>query len=406
MGDSGKFSDTTSADKSSIGFDYQYYFFLWKVLCLQPDQSVGLEYKDDVHTDLDNDIQVLYQLKHTAQKSKLTGKPTNLTSLDTDLWKTLFNWAQLIRDQEAGRTLPHKQLSFLQKTEFVLASNKSESENNRVSLLIDDIVNGEIKSSNVKDKFRELTECSSSKEIERYSNGILSLTDDVLYQFLKNIRFELGEEYIINKCHDAVKAKMIDEKDVYELFKIIDSSIRENNFIRIKANKKVIISFDDFHKKYRKYFQKYQNSKLKVYDFNETLPNEIENLTFIRQLLEIDDFEQNDVDRMIEYTSLMLKTKKNINNWYSNGEITDFELKSLKENTLLNWKNQWRSKYRRLDESRHNAVALELVDNMRDQIITYDVLPSDLSISNGYLYHLSEIPDIGWRKDWEKYKNE
>ncbi|TOB98022.1 hypothetical protein CGJ93_24600, partial [Vibrio parahaemolyticus] len=77
-------------------------------------------------------------------------------------------------------------------------------------------------------------------------------------------------------------------------------------------------------------------------------------------LLEIDDFEQNDVDRMIEYTSLMLKTKKNINNWYSNGEITDFELKSLKDNTLLNWKNQWRSKYRRLDESRHNAVALEL----------------------------------------------
>ncbi|MDF4660951.1 hypothetical protein P3522_16660 [Vibrio parahaemolyticus] len=102
----------------------------------------------------------------------------------------------------------------------------------------------------------------------------------------------------------------------------------------------------------------------------------------------------------------MLKTKKNINNWYSNGEITDFELKSLKDNTLLNWKNQWRSKYRRLDESRHNAVALELVDNMRDQIITYDVLPSDLSISNGYLYHLSETPDIGWRKDWEKYKNE
>ncbi|EGR2892049.1 hypothetical protein DMV95_08765, partial [Vibrio parahaemolyticus] len=161
MDDSGKFSDATSADKSSIGFDYQYYFFLWKVLCLQPNQSVGLEYKDDVHTDLDNDIQVLYQLKHTVQKSKLTGKPTNLTSLDTDLWKTLFNWAQLIRDQEAGRTLPHKQLSFLQKTEFVLASNKSESENNRVSLLIDNIVNGEIKSSNVKDKFRELTECSS-----------------------------------------------------------------------------------------------------------------------------------------------------------------------------------------------------------------------------------------------------
>lgn len=41
---------------------------------------------------------------------------------------------------------------------------------------------------------------------------------------------------------------------------------------------------------------------------------------------------------------------------------------------------------------------------MRSKTITHNVLPNDLAISNGYLYHLSETPEIGWRKDWKKYK--
>ncbi|WP_212590332.1 hypothetical protein, partial [Vibrio parahaemolyticus] len=124
----------------------------------------------------------------------------------------------------------------------------------------------------------------------------------------------------------------------------------------------------------------------------------------IKQLIEIDDFDQDDLDTIIEFTSLMLKAQKNINNWYSNGELTDIELNSLKKNTLRDWKNLWRMKYRNFDESSHNALALDLVDSMRSKTITYDVLPNDLTISNGYLYYLSETPDIGWRKDWEKYK--
>jgi hypothetical protein len=397
-------SDATSADKSSIGFDYQYYFFLWKILCLHPGQSAGLEYKDDVHTDLDNDIQVLYQLKHTVQKSKATGKPSNLTSLDLDLWKTLFNWAQLIQDESAGRALPNEQLNFLQKTIFVLASNKSETRNNTVASFIDDITNGEIHPSNIRDKFSQLTKDSKSKDIGKYSEKILLLSNDVLYNFFKCVKFELEQDDIIKKCHDAIKSKMIEDRHIESVFKLIDSSIKENNFITIKANSKVVISFDEFHKRYRKYFQQFQNSDLKIYEFEESLPSGMESLTFIKQLIEINDFDADDLDTIVEFTSLMLKAQTNINNWYSNGELTDIELSSLKQNTLTDWKNSWRRKYRNFDESSHNTLALDLVDSMRSKTITYDVLPNDITISNGYLYYLSETPNIGWRKDWEKYK--
>lgn len=397
-------SDTTSADKSSIGFDYQYYFFLWKVLCLQSKQSAGLEYKDDVHTDLDNDIQVLYQLKHTVQKSKSTGKAANMTSLDPELWKTLSNWALLIKDQKAGRELPHEQLKFLQKTVFVLASNKSEAKVNLISSLISDLLDGKIETSKLKDEFRKVVSKSRSEDILKYSNQILTLSDDVLCQFLKNVNFELEQEYILGKCRDAIKAKMIEEKDIDNLFKLIDSSIRESNFLAIKDDKKIIVSFEDFHKKYRKFFQKFQNSNLVIYEFDEALPEDLESLTFIKQLIEINDFDADDLDSMAELTSLMFKAKKNLNTWSSDGDVTDLELASLKRNTRLEWNNEWKKRFREYDESLHNSLAIQLVDKLRTSRITYDVLPDDLTISNGYLYYLSEIPEIGWRKDWSKYK--
>ena len=399
------FSDTTAADKSAIGFDYQYYFFLWKVLCLQYGQSAGLECKDDVHTDLDNDIQVLYQLKHTVKTSKSTCKPINLTTLDHDLWKTLSNWAQLIQDESSGRAGPAQQIKFLAKTLFVLASNKSETNHNKMSSLIDNTINGEVIAKELRSKIKAIGKKSSSDSILKYTDNICKLSDDVLLKFIKNIRFELGEDYIINKCHEAVKAKMLDDKDVDTAFKLVDSEIRKSNFINIKSGNKIVISFDDFHKKYRKYFQKFQNRDLVIYRFDEQLPTEIQKFTFVQQLLEIQDFDINDLEQMTNYAEKMLKAKMNINTWLSEGDITSIELESDEENTILFWENKWRPKYRkRVDESTHNDLALELVDDLRGTTITFKSLPNDLSFSNGYLYYLSDSPTIGWRKDWRKYE--
>lgn len=64
-------SEKISSEKKSIGFDFQYYFFLWKLLSLKEGESVGLEVKDDVHTELDNDFHIYYQVKHTTQKNVL-----------------------------------------------------------------------------------------------------------------------------------------------------------------------------------------------------------------------------------------------------------------------------------------------------------------------------------------------
>ena len=115
MGTEKTHADKTSAETKSIGFDYQYYFFLWKVLSLEYGETVGLEVKDDVHTELSDSTQILYQLKHTI-KTKQNNTPINLSSLDKDLWKTLSNWVQVITDKADDRATKKNQLEFIKKT--------------------------------------------------------------------------------------------------------------------------------------------------------------------------------------------------------------------------------------------------------------------------------------------------
>jgi hypothetical protein len=109
-----------------------------KLLSLETGESVGLEVKDDVHTELNNSKQIFYQIKHTIQK-KSDGTSTNLSTLDKDFWKTLSNWAKVISDKNDGRGKKNQQLIFLKKTSFVLASNKSSASNNKILKSIADL---------------------------------------------------------------------------------------------------------------------------------------------------------------------------------------------------------------------------------------------------------------------------
>ena len=55
-------TDKTSAEDRSIGFDYQYYYFLSKLLNSKKGQVLGLKVMDDVHSELDDNTKFLVQL--------------------------------------------------------------------------------------------------------------------------------------------------------------------------------------------------------------------------------------------------------------------------------------------------------------------------------------------------------
>lgn len=120
------FTESVSAADTSIGFEYQYYYYLDRLVNLRTGESAGLEVKDDVHSELATGFCILVQLKHTVQ-TNAAGAPIALSELDSDLWKTLYNWTRIITDDTQQRDTVAKQLEYVGNTEFHLVTNKSKT---------------------------------------------------------------------------------------------------------------------------------------------------------------------------------------------------------------------------------------------------------------------------------------
>jgi hypothetical protein len=93
-----------TAGAQSIGFDYQFYYFMFLALDLKMGQKIGFEVKDDIHIDKEDETTILFQAKHSILKSS-SGTIKNLTTLDSDLWKTLNNWADMIKANKKSKNL-------------------------------------------------------------------------------------------------------------------------------------------------------------------------------------------------------------------------------------------------------------------------------------------------------------
>lgn len=398
------YMEKTAADAILVAFDYQYYFFLWKLLSLRTGESVGLEVKDDVHTELSNDEQILYQVKHTVKKDTL-GQPINITASDHDLWKTLSNWSKVITDENDNRANDINQLLFLKKTTFILATNKSSGGNNAILSEISKFHKGEVSINEVINFFTKFSEDSQDDTLKGFIHDVLNLNVKVIDNFLKKVLFELDESDLIKKCKDAIKADKIPVEKIDDVFYHIDSLVRTNNYIDIRNGVKIQISFDEFYTKYRRCYDIARNGTLQIKEFSGMLPNDLHEQIFIQQLIEVEDILNSDNEDIVRFTRFKLKLQNNIDDWIKAGSITDVDVKRFEKDAFDQWFNKHRQAFRGItEEIDFNKAGLEVLDAMRDRklMILEQLLETDLS--NGLFYTLSEVPDIGWRKDWEKYK--
>ncbi|WP_417800027.1 hypothetical protein [Tenacibaculum sp.] len=393
--------EKTGAETKSIGFDFQYYFFLWKLLTLNKGESVGLEVKDDVHTELENDINIFYQVKHSIQKNK-QGDIKNMTASDTDLWKTLYNWAKVISDENDNRKEIKSQLEFVHKSHFVMWSNKNHSSKNQIIDNIEQLKNKTISIDHFIKNIKEFEENSENDTIKNYINEFLLLDKNVLNHYISKITFELGEDEILQNCKDAIETKLIPKNKIDDVFAKIDSRIREDNFIEIKTGNKIQISFEDFQRKYRKYFNNTRTERLQIVPLTIDLPDKLESQTFIKQLVEINDIKIDDIDLMAQFTRFKLKLENNIAKWYTEGEITIEEIDNYRNEAILKWSNKFRALTNK--SGFNNDSSLDIINHLREENLRIDGQELGTELSNGEFYYLSDIPKIGWKKDWKKHK--
>lgn len=398
-------TEKTGAADKSIGFDYQYYYFLWRLLNLKTDETIGLEVMDDVHTELTNNRQILIQLKHTIQ-TKADGGAVNITTLDSDLWKSLSNWSKVISDPVADRKEEKEQLKFVNKTDFLLVSNKSENEKNQLLLLLKELRDGDKSFDEIRKGIQSLHSTTKDEAIKAYIGDVLALNDAVAECFFRNLSFDLGCDDIIGKCKVAIKEHKIDESKVGEVFYCLDSRVRSENFSMIKNKQKIIFSFDEVFIKFRKCFDKARNGSLTIKKFTGSLPDSLQEQMFIRQLIEIKDIKNDDIESMAQFTRYLLQMQNNIDEWYQSGNLTLGEVEEFKNEAKVKWENEYRSLYRKdYSEEEIADKAVQLIDAIRKEKLTLAAQEMPTDMSNGQFYHLSNVPEIGWHKDWEgKYK--
>jgi nucleoid DNA-binding protein len=401
MCDLSKLQEKHTAGVQSAGYDYQFYYFVYLALGLKQGQKIGFEVKDDIHVEKEDGTIILFQAKHTSSDE-------NLTTLDSDLWKTLSNWTDFIKADDKD---------FLKKHSFVLVTNKNDNNNRFIDAVIKFKENQNI--DGMKNILNELNSKTNSDTIKGYIENVNSLTKTNLKLFFSNLTIETDTTNIIEKVKSKILEKALNEERLVDsIFDNLLSNIQAKKYLEIKDNGNFEISYEDFCRKFRNCFKViYEKQPLPKRKFIGFLPDNLEDQIFIKQLLDIGEIESGS-QRIIEYTTQMLKTLDSFTYWIENSYVLPTEMEEFEQNNILIWKNKFIEKYREIERKIKNGthisnleedirvLGIELVDFIRQKDLSIQNYPAlGLEISNGHFYALSNDLQIGWHYDWEnKYK--
>lgn len=404
--------ESTAADKTSIGFDYQYYYFLNKLLDLKKGQKLGYEVKDDVHIELADGKIVMIQTKHTLKTTE-KDEPVNLTERDIDLWKTLYNWVGVINDGELGRDTLRNQLAFITNTEFVLVSNKRENERNSFLANTKKFQKGELEIAAFRDYLGQLIASTKDpkkgeSKLKMYMSSLSQQPDDWLKSFIPRLNFDLDQDDLIKSIRTKIAEKIYedDENRIDDVFSCVNSQTSVWKFSEVKNGNKLEITFDEVKQRFHKCFHNARSKNLPNRNFQVSLPDQLEEQIFIKQLVDIGDVDPSDTVIMAEFTTEKLRLSKSLESWIQQSYLTEDERRQFEEDSIAKWRTSFRRLHRRRGSSKTpTESALDCLDSVRELELEIQNQKIGTSLSHGLFYSLSDRPIIGWLPDWEaRYK--
>ncbi len=387
---------------ANLGFDFQFLVFVWKLLDLNENESISYENKDDVHIELSNGELILFQIKHSIQKTAKS-ENTSLTDSDTDLWKTLSNWSKIISDDNDGRANFVDQKDFIKNTKFILLTNKKTPGKSIFIESLSKLQSGTINFSS----FISLLDKITTERAKEAIKQILTLLGDSNAElFFTRIVLDLSIDGIEKKIKSCLNKMMIDEKRIDSLYSEFLGTLFSQKFETMKQGEKLTLSFESYRKHYRRIFDIHRNSNLQFKKFTPEISGNIFSQTFLKQLIDINDIDvDSDKDLAIKYTTEKLSIFNNLKEMKINGDLTEKEVDEFYEEVVSIWLNSHRKSHRHKpydSDKEHNIAAVNHIDHLRESQLRIAGTDIPIHLSNGVFYHLSGVPMIGWRTDWEK----
>ena len=378
--------EKTCADLKEFGFEFQFLYFVLKVLSMREGETVAWEVEDDVSIKSSNETLILFQLKHSF------GSNPALTNLDIDLWKSLSNWSDLII---AAKNDGKK--DFLPKTQFFLVSNKE----NRSKFLekVEDFQSGKIDFVALKLELDKIS--SDNVDLRDKITKFKSLPSDLMEPFFKQLKLDLNLGNLLDECRKELKSKMVRNENIEDVFLHILGALKKEHYEKLSQRRKFSISFDDYYSKYGGF---YDAGRQKLYEKDyECDLIEFHNQIFMKQLIDIGDVKQDDLNKQIKLTQYKYNALNNVISWVRNGAVTEDEKNKFEESAMLDWENEFEFRYKDdTPEEEYVKIGKEILHAIRSKKMELNGSSFSTPFSNGTFYYLADEPRIGFRKDWEE----
>lgn len=397
-------TEITSADKQQLGFEYQYLYFIVRLLSMQPNEEVGYESLDDVHVISSKEDTVYIQVKHTTETAA-DGKPSNLTRLSEDLWKTLSNWYKLVSDPTENRSGKDEQKEFLSKSHFILVTNRNVGANEIVDK-IEELKNGTLKASELKKYLSVLSKETKDSDIKGYIDDVNKLPTLILSAFLTRVEFQSTKDSIFSNIRNGIRSKMIDQY-VDEVLAELYLKLKEEFFSCVKEGEHQVLTYSEWWKSYTPIFNKYRTTLLPFHHYVPLLPDHLEQQCFVRELLEIGAIDMGDLSEITELTEYYLSVELQLDDWKKEGRITDSTIKDFHKEAALIWKRIHQSSHRKTkqDISLDYANALSCFDEVMKEKLNLISTDIGLPLSNGEFVKLANEEKIGWKYSWRSRRD-
>lgn len=398
--------------KGAKGFDYQFLYFINRLLKMADKRDdVSYEKYDDVSMSSEEGL-VYFQLKHTI--GGRNQKTVNLSLRDYDLWKTLAVWIDITNKQDED-----KRIDFLESNSFVLVTNKNPV-NNPFWMELQKYQKGEMSFDELKKFYTKVydeTGESKRKEVNgqkgKTTKGYIKCLIDFDYadQLLKSMSICFEPDLKKEILESLELNKNIPHKNVEEAYQELLGMIRDKYY----SDQKDSYTREEFSKVFDRICQKYRERKFTFKRNTMTkLPPHLEDQVFIKQLMDVEDISLEDDPLIVEYTMEKFDYINSIRVATKNDDVSEEEVENVRADAVRYWRQKYKHYMGRINPYDNDKIiekASDLLNDIRDKNIYFVEKEIESYFSNGCFYYLSDKdsehePQIGWRPGWEeKYKN-
>lgn len=398
--------------KGAKGFDYQFLYFINRLLKMADKRDdVSYEKYDDVSMSSEEGL-VYFQLKHTIRGRNQ--KTVNLSLRDYDLWKTLAVWIDITNKQDED-----KRIDFLESNSFVLVTNKNPV-NNPFWMELQKYQKGEMSFDELKKFYTKVydeTGESKRKEVNgqkgKTTKGYIKCLIDFDYadQLLKSMSICFEPDLKKEILESLELNKNIPHKNVEEAYQELLGMIRDKYY----SDQKDSYTREEFSKVFDRICQKYRERKFTFKRNTMTkLPPHLEDQVFIKQLMDVEDISLEDDPLIVEYTMEKFDYINSIRVATKNDDVSEEEVENVRADAVRYWRQKYKHYMGRINPDDNDKIiekASDLLNDIRDKNIYFVEKEIESYFSNGCFYYLSDKdsehePQIGWRPGWEeKYKN-